>query len=165
MLFSGILAGMWPCGIVVLLTELFRAESKTQVYAALHELLHSYSSIATTLSKNTFCMPEFEARTHNFSRISLKHQNITSQDVSCVSCKLWLLMGFLITEFVCYDDGCHLRRFARNPSRADLTPISKKLATVEIVVDKMHMAGHTDSWCHQHCDPKLFRELDNVRMV
>ena len=47
----GVLAGMWPCGIVVLLTELFSAESKTQVYAALHEFLHNHSNIATTLSK------------------------------------------------------------------------------------------------------------------
>lgn len=69
------------------------------------------------------------------------------------------------TEFVCYDDGCHLRRFARNPSRAHLTPIAAKLANTEIVIDKMHMAGHTDAWCHLHCDPKLFKELDNVSIV
>ena len=35
----GVLAGMRPCGIVVMLKELFSAESKLQVYAALHELL------------------------------------------------------------------------------------------------------------------------------
>lgn len=67
-----------------------------------------------------------------------------------------------LPEFVCYDDGCYLRRFAQKPSRRDLTPTSSQLATVEIIIDKMHMAGHTDAWCHQHCDPKLFRQLDNV---
>ena len=31
------------------------------------------------------------------------------------------------------------------------------------LVDKMHMAGHTDLWCRKYCDPKLFKELENVR--
>ena len=41
---------MWPCGIVVLMQELFTAESKSQVYAALHELLSNYPSISQSLS-------------------------------------------------------------------------------------------------------------------
>lgn len=48
---SGVLAGMWPCGILVMLVELFTAESKSQVYAALHELLYNYDNIAKNLSK------------------------------------------------------------------------------------------------------------------
>ena len=28
-----------------------------------------------------------------------------------------------------------------------LTPTSQKIAELSIVVDKMHMAGHIDSWC------------------
>lgn len=47
---TGILVGMWPCGIVVLMQELFTAESKSQVYAALHELLSNYPSICQSLS-------------------------------------------------------------------------------------------------------------------
>ena len=47
----GILAGMWPCGIVVLVAELFRAESKAQVYAALHELLTNHLRASSDLSK------------------------------------------------------------------------------------------------------------------
>lgn len=46
---------MWPCGVLVMLTELFNAESKSQVYAALHELLQNYNNIAETLSK--YMMP------------------------------------------------------------------------------------------------------------
>ena len=46
---SGVLAGMWPCGILIMLKELFIAESKAQVYAALHELLSSHSDISTSL--------------------------------------------------------------------------------------------------------------------
>ena len=37
--------------IVVMLTELFTAESKSQVYAAIHELLTNHSTIANNLSK------------------------------------------------------------------------------------------------------------------
>ena len=47
-------------------------------------------------------------------------------------------------EFICYDDGCHLRKYSRNSIRRNLTPTTEKLATVEIVIDKLHMAGHID---------------------
>ena len=44
--------------------------------------------------------------------------------------------------------------------RCDLTPCTKLLSeSIEIVVDKMHMAGHTDQWCHKYCDPRKFRTL------
>ena len=45
---------------------------------------------------------------------------------------------FLI-GFICYDDACHLKRFARDPMRAGITDQGKQLASVEMVVDKMHM--------------------------
>jgi uncharacterized protein (DUF2342 family) len=48
-----------------------------------------------------------------------------------------------ITEYICYDDACHLMKFARNPVRADVTPQCKQLASVQMAVDKMHMRGHT----------------------
>ena len=38
-----------------------------------------------------------------------------------------------------------------------------KLAQVEIVIDKMHLTGHTDDWCLANCDPKYFKGLDHVR--
>ena len=41
----GILAGVRPCGIIVLLAELFRAESKSQVYAILHEYLRKHPCV------------------------------------------------------------------------------------------------------------------------
>ena len=66
-------------------------------------------------------------------------------------------------EFVCYDDGCHLRKYANNKCRATLTDTTRKLAQMKIVIDKMHMAGHIDSWCKEHCDPHKFKELENVR--
>lgn len=42
--------------------------------------------------------------------------------------------------------------------------MSIKLANTEIVIDKMHMKGHTDVWCHQNCDPHAFKELERVNM-
>ena len=52
---------------------------------------------------------------------------------------------------------------ASNPVRCDLTDCSKVLASmVNIVIDKMHMKGHTDKWCHDNCNPNLFKQLDKV---
>ena len=48
---AGILAGMWPCGILVLLSELFTSESKSQVFASLHELLKDWDGIQSSLSR------------------------------------------------------------------------------------------------------------------
>ena len=47
-----------------------------------------------------------------------------------------------ILEFICYDDGCHLRKYATNSSRCDLTATTTLLSQVEIVIDKLHFAGH-----------------------
>ena len=68
-------------------------------------------------------------------------------------------------EFICYDDGCHLRKFAQHSSRKDVTPTAQRLCNVNIVVDKLHMEGHTDKWCMANCDPRLFPELDNVSVT
>ena len=38
-LLTGIVAGMWPCGVITFLSELYVAESKTQVYGALHDFM------------------------------------------------------------------------------------------------------------------------------
>ena len=48
------------------------------------------------------------------------------------------------------------------PTRKDATPTAQKLAKIEIVVDNLHMQGHTDKWCMANCDPHLFKELDKV---
>ena len=67
--------------------------------------------------------------------------------------------------FVCYDDACHLTKFAKKSTRADLTPQAKQLASVQMVVDKMHMKGHVDKWCKQNCDAKTFSDLDKVHYI
>lgn len=65
-------------------------------------------------------------------------------------------------EFICYDDGCHLRKYANNPKRKDLTVTTRLMSELEIVIDKMHMKGHTDMWCKDTCDPLKFSELNSV---
>ena len=50
-------------------------------------------------------------------------------------------------EYVCYDDGCHLRKYAMNPCQCDVTQTTHILSEVAIAIDKMHMAGHIDMWC------------------
>ena len=81
-----------------------------------------------------------------------------------LSCILSILISlyFWNVEYICYDDGCHLRKFTRNPIRQNVTTTAKRLASVEIVIDKLHMAGHIDKWCLENCDPHLFRDLDKV---
>lgn len=44
-----ILAAIWPCGIVVHVAELFRSESKGQVYGQLHQLLQNNPFLASDL--------------------------------------------------------------------------------------------------------------------
>ena len=68
----------------------------------------------------------------------------------------------LTLVYLCYDDGCHLKKYAANPKRATQTPTAQKLATMKIVIDKMHFRGHTDTWCQEHCNPYKFDDLNNV---
>ena len=46
--------------------------------------------------------------------------------------------------------------------RRDLTNWTKKISELEIVIDKMHFAGHIDAWCRDVCDPHKHRNLDKV---
>ena len=48
---AGILAVIWPCGIVTLLDELYRAESNTQVYGSVHSLFHINPTHTSHISK------------------------------------------------------------------------------------------------------------------
>jgi hypothetical protein len=68
----------------------------------------------------------------------------------------------LYPDFLVYDDGCHLLKFATNPMRSGLTTTTQKIAQMTIVVDKMHFRGHVDPWCKAHCNPNDFSELDKV---
>ena len=112
----------------MLLAELFRAESTSQVYATLHEFLRNHKHVFEKLGK-VFAL---------------------------------VLTVYCFQEFICYDDGCHLRKFAQQSARKNVTIIAQKLSETEIVIDKLHMAGHMDKWCKENCDPHHFQALDKV---
>ena len=77
-----------------MLSLLYIAESKTQVYGALHDYLSRNSSIFSDLN-------DFICRcTHS------------------MVCYIIFAFHFNDVEnigYVCYNDGCHLRRFAQQP--------------------------------------------------
>ena len=67
-----------------------------------------------------------------------------------------------MTDFIVYDDGCHLRKYALNSTRKSATETAKRIASTEIVIDKMHFRGHVDKWCQDNCNPSTFKELEDV---
>ena len=75
-----------------------------------------------------------------------------------------MYVSTLILEYLCYDDACHLRKYSLNLCRQDLTPTTKILSHLLMAVDKMHMAGHVDSWYKNTCDPHLFTDLNQVSL-
>ena len=46
---AGILAGIWPCGVITLLDELYLAESKSQVYGSIHSFMHLNQSATSEI--------------------------------------------------------------------------------------------------------------------
>ena len=54
-----------------------------------------------------------------------------------------------------YDDGCHYKAFASNNARAQATPEAAILATQDVIIDNMHLKGHSDERCKKKFNPKL----------
>lgn len=69
---------------------------------------------------------------------------------------------FIIGTLCYYDDGCHLRKYIRNPARANLTHTATRLSAWNVVIDRMHFSGHSDSWCRENCNPNNVKELEEV---
>ena len=141
--FTGIVAGVWPCGIITFLGEIYGSESKTQVYGLLHAFLHTNVDTTSDMRKNNSCT-------------ITQRWNCLRYQYTCIC---------ITTGFVCYDDGCHLKKYASHSDRRQLTPTAKRLAELNIVVDKLHFQGHTDRWCFEHCNPYKFDELKEVGMI
>ena len=133
---------MWPCGIITFVRELFVAESKAQVYGHLLQFLQSAPSTAGRLSK---------------------HRNCKKMSIFYQQTKIYIPIMYNL-EYICYDDGCHLRKYAANPCRCGLTATTRILSKIAIVIDKMHMAGHIDAWCKKMCNPHLYSDLDKVNL-
>ncbi|KAK3733841.1 hypothetical protein QZH41_008639, partial [Actinostola sp. cb2023] len=66
------------------------------------------------------------------------------------------------TDIICYDDACHLKKFAQNPVRSEKTSTSKKLSQIEILCDKFHFKNHVDRWCKTNCNPYNCDALKDV---
>jgi hypothetical protein len=63
---------------------------------------------------------------------------------------------------VCYDDACHLVKYATNSVRSTLTATAKRMAEMSYVVDRMHFKGHIDPWCKSNCNPDRFPAMEQV---
>ena len=64
-----------------------------------------------------------------------------------------------ITEFICYDDACHLKKYAQNSVRRNITRTAEKMAEMEMIVDRFHFKNHVDRWCKEHCNPYNCNDL------
>ena len=51
----GILAGIWPCGVICVLSELYQSESLAHIYGILHDFLHENSTKLDNLGKYDQC--------------------------------------------------------------------------------------------------------------
>ena len=61
-------------------------------------------------------------------------------------------------------DACHLKKFAVNPNRRDVTSVAKKVANLDMVVDKMHFRNDVDKWCRSNCNPYDRVDLEGVNI-
>lgn len=142
---TGILAIAKPCSIVVDVKELFGSESKTQVYAHLHELMQSKAM--ETIGIVPFSIELFF---NSNSLHAIFHEKANLKVT---------VFNFFISDTICYDDACHLKKFSQNPSRSQLTTTSNRLSSMVIVCDRFHFKNHTDSWCKKNCNPYTCSKL------
>jgi hypothetical protein len=66
---------------------------------------------------------------------------------------------FIFVDVICYDDACHLKKFACNPKRNEKTDTAKRLSKMDIVCDRFHFKNHVDRWCKQNCNPHKCEKL------
>ena len=64
------------------------------------------------------------------------------------------------TGVACYDDACHLKKYAQNPIRNELTEVAKRLNNITMVRDRFHFRNHVDSWCKKNRNPRTCSELE-----
>ena len=58
-----------------------------------------------------------------------------------------------------HDDACHLKKFV---NKRQTSTIGKFLASIKMVVDKMHFPNHIDKWCRANVNPYQLPEFDNL---
>ena len=68
----------------------------------------------------------------------------------------------MFIDVICYDDACHLKKYAINSTRNHSTETSKILQNMEYVVDKFHFKNHVDTWCKNNCNPYKCNKIKDV---
>ena len=99
-------------------------------------------------------------------KVNLEMSSYMTIYVKCTYTYACLYFNIIPVGFVCYDDGCHLKKYASHNDRKKLTPTATRLSSaVTILVDKMHFRGHTDKWCQENCNPYKYDELKDVGVI
>jgi hypothetical protein len=60
---------------------------------------------------------------------------------------------------VVYDNACNLQKFLENRTDINSSQRLKDTASLKFVVDRLHIQGHTEQWCQDHCNPVHYPEL------
>jgi len=124
------------CGITVSFREIFGAESLTQVAMLMMDTLDIFQGN--------------ESIYYIFVIIKLKYDILLDKQ----------------PDYIIYDDACHLRRFIQNDKNYNkTTPRLENFRKKHFVVDKLHIQGHTEVWCHKNCAPHLFPDLDDINTI
>ena len=128
----------------MLLSELFGSESKSQVYGSLHTFFQENQKATSDICK----IPIFTLGMARFA-CKIDYSYILYCFPKLIAC-------------ICYDDACHLKKYACNTTRSGSTLTSSHIASLDIAIDKLHFRGHVDSWCHHHCNPYKLDRLKEV---
>ena len=80
------------------------------------------STFATTQLKS--CNPYFLIKSGNICNGNLGANYLSSHQYFCLCGKHVLIVSY-ISEFICYDDGCYLKKYSCNPNRANQTSTAR----------------------------------------
>ena len=73
--------------------------------------------------------------------------------------------GISNPPFIVYDDACHLKRYIDGRTLITWSDRLNSFQARSFAVDKMHIKGHTEKWCHDNCHPKLFPQLKDANTM
>ena len=73
-----------------------------------------------------------------------------------------LFLSYCYSERIIYDDACHMKKYCVNPVQQKVTAVSKRLAKMDMVVDKLQFSNHVDLWCKGNYNPHDQNELREV---
>ena len=73
--------------------------------------------------------------------------------IKCLLKEIIMVCYYILIACICYDDACHLKKFAINPSRSELTEVSKNMSQLECYIDRFHFPNNVDKWCKKERNP------------